>query len=36
MGVFGVLSSVVPEQIQVLVREFDCEVKTHILKVDKH
>ena len=36
MGVFGILSSAVPEQVQVLIHEFDGEVKTHIMKVDKH
>ena len=38
MGVFSrsILSSAVPEQIQVLIHEFDGEVETHVLKVDKH
>ena len=36
MGVFSVLSSAVPEQIQVLIHELDGKVKTHVLKVNKH
>ena len=36
MGVFSVLSSTVPEQIQVLIQELDGKVKTYIMKVNKH
>ena len=36
MGVFSVLSSAVPEQIQVLTHELDGEAETHVLKVDKY